>query len=335
MTARTHPNSSDDRCPLARPAAPRPGTASLPLSGSRPPSSAANTSPVSRAKAPAPAPGGRPHHYVGKAARSRLRDHLSDRDRRLLTSLTDHRFLTTHHLSELHFVAGASSRATAGRSARRVLQRLARDGLIRRVDDRKVGGLRGGSEASIWHLTAAGARVLDERAARYRVHQPTLRFLEHCLAIADVHLLVLTVAAALGGRANVMVDPHTTRRFPGLGGQTQTLAPDLSLLIQASDDDGAYEDRWFIEVDRGTESIPTLLGKCEQYETYRRSGIEQAAMDGSFPLVLWLFEGRRAEARAAELERRVARNHQLRPELFRYVTSPEGAYQVLVTGGQA
>lgn len=335
MTARTHPTSSDDQRPLARPAAAHSDSTSLPLSGSRPPSSAANTSPVTRAKAPALAPGGRPHHYVGKAARSRLRDQLSDRDRRLLTSLTEHRFLTTHHLSELHFVADASSRATAGRSARRVLQRLARDGLIRRVDDRKVGGLRGGSEASVWHLTAAGARVLDERAARYRVHQPTLRFLEHCLAIADTHLLVLQGAKAMHGSATVEVDPHTARRYPGLGGNTLTLAPDLTVVIGATDNDGTYEDCWFIEVDRGTESIPTLLGKCEQYETYRRSGIEQAAMDGSFPLVLWLFEGRRAEARAAELERRVARNHQLRPELFRYAISPEETYQVLVTGGRA
>ncbi|CAG7574238.1 protein involved in plasmid replication-relaxation [Barrientosiimonas humi] len=283
----------------------------------------------------AQATGFRPHRYVGKAARRRLRHELSDRDRHVLSSLTEHRFLTTHHLSELHFVAGASSRDTAGRSARRVLQRLARDGLVRRVDDRRVGGLRGGSEATIWHLTAAGARVLDEHAPRYRQHQPTLRFLEHCLAIADTHLLVLQIAQSMRGSANVMVDPHTTRRYPGLGGNTLTLAPDLSVVIQASDDDGPYEDRWFIEVDRGTESIPTLLAKCEQYEAYRRSGIEQSQTDGAFPLVLWILEGRRAHDRKQELTRRLQRSARLTPQLHRLTSTSDETWEALVTGGQS
>jgi hypothetical protein len=84
-------------------------------------------------------------------------------------------------------------------------------------------------------------------------------------------------------------------------------------------------DRWFIEVDLGTESLPTLLRKCGQYETYRASGIEQADY-GVFPLVLWFFT---VPERAERLAQAVARSPRLTPALYRYA-QPETLSRVLM-----
>ena len=73
-----------------------------------------------------------------------------------------------------------------------------------------------------------------------------------------------------------------------------------------------YDDHWFVEVDLGTESLPTLLRKCGQYEAYRASGIEQAQL-GVFPMVLWVFN--RAD-RIDKLMRAVSRSHRLDSRLF-------------------
>jgi len=61
------------------------------------------------------------------------------------------------------------------------------------------------------------------------------------------------------------------------------LKPDLYAVTASGD----YEDHWFCEIDRATESMPTLLKKCVQYEAYRRTGAEQDRL-GVFPLVVWV-----------------------------------------------
>ena len=46
---------------------------------------------------------------------------------------------------------------------------------------------------------------------------------------------------------------------------------------------GEYELRWFIEVDRTSESLPVIVRKCRLYADYYQSGQEQAAQAVSFP----------------------------------------------------
>ena len=48
-----------------------------------------------------------------------------------------------------------------------------------------------------------------------------------------------------------------------------------------------FEDHWFIEVDRATESTTTIVRKAAVYERYHRTGIEQEH-HGVFPRVLWV-----------------------------------------------
>jgi hypothetical protein len=237
---------------------------------------------------------------------------LSDRDWLVLRSVNQHRFLTTAQIEGFGFRDHASE-ATAARTCRRVLQRLERDGLLRALP-RRQGGPTGGSTPATWQLAPGGARLLGGHGPNYRISLPTTRHLAHCLAVADAHLAVLDHARRAGLGTAVTVEQQAWRRYTGLGGERLWLKPDLFAVLSGHDAHGAYEDRWFIEVDRGTESLPTLLKKCEQYEAYRRSGTEQAEA-GTFPLVLWIFDD---PARGAALCRAVGRRARLTPALYRY-----------------
>ena len=248
---------------------------------------------------------------VGTIALKRIGQVMPDRDRVVLERIDEHRYLTTHQLQRFVFTTHMSE-VSAARTARRVLGRLQRLNLVRALD-RRVGGVRAGSVANVWQLAPAGARLLRDDGGRYRTHEPSPRFLDHCLAVGDVHLAIRDLAAeGPDVTATVEIEPRSWRRYMGQGGEPRWLQPDLAAVLQTP----TFEDRWFIEVDLGTESLPTLLRKCSQYEAYRASGTEQNA-HGAFPLILWLFtKGERAE----RLSRSIARTTRLTPHLYRFAT---------------
>lgn len=162
---------------------------------------------------------------------------------------------------------------------------------------------------------------MTEQRPNLRALTPSHHRLLHSLAVADVHLDLLAVGVQRDQRAEISIEPDCWRSFTGLGGEARILKPDLAAELSGRDDDGVYVDRWFIEVDLGTESLPTLLRKCGAYEAYYRSGVEQQPGDGangSFPLVLWIFN--RPE-RIYQLKTAVERAHSLTPAMFRYATS--------------
>lgn len=304
--------------PLAPPTPHRSETASTQVTGASGALRGTNTSPSK--SAPSSSTVGR----VGPRRRVLIREQASERDLSVLHMTQRHRYLTTAHIEKLAFTGHASQR-TAARAARSVLARLERDRLLRALD-RRVGGLSGGSSATVWQLAPGGARLLHDGVSHYRTHVPTIRFLEHTLAVADAHLAVRSAAIALSGTSQVQIEHEATRRYMGLGGGSLYLRPDLYADVHGSDDQGAFDDRWFVEVDMGTESIPTLIRKCQQYETYRNSGIEEADAErtgdaGRFPLVLWVFHGRTAEARLGELRRRIGRSSSLTTGLYRFTTA--------------
>lgn len=303
--------------PIALPTGSSTDRESSQVSGSAEQSRGTNT-PVSAIPVVTAAPTGR----VGVRALERLAERLSKRDFEVLDRVAQHRYLTTHQIQHFVFSRQASD-ASASRTARRVLGRLQRDRLLRPLS-RRVGGVRAGSSATIWQLAPAGARVLRDTGTSHRTHEPTPRFLNHCLAVADVHLLLRShEAIETVEQVRVQVEPASWRRYTGPGGESRWLQPDLAATIATAE----YIDRWFIEVDLGTESQPTLLKKCEQYEAYRTSGSEQST-HGSFPLVLWVFTDQR---RAETLRSAVGRNRSLTPALYRYAT-PETVADVLAGG---
>jgi len=237
---------------------------------------------------------------------------MPERDHQVLELIARHRFLTTHQIQ--YFVFNSlGTEESAARTTRHVLQRLARTALIRSLTQR-IGGVRAGSSARVWQLAPAGARLLRDDGTIYRTHEPSTRFLAHCLAVADVHLGLRGLQhLPTVDTIQVSIEPDCWRRFTGHGGEPRWLQPDLAATVQTAD----YDDRWFIEVDLGTETLPTLLKKCGQYESYCATGIEQGE-HGAFPLVLWLFS---KPARADALQQAINRSPRFTPQLYRFATA--------------
>jgi hypothetical protein len=248
---------------------------------------------------------------------------LSPRDSAVLSTVAIHRYLTTRQVVRFEFVGHASD-DSAARSARYVLHRLERLGLLRSLG-RRIGGFGAGSGAKIWQVAPAGARLPRQaNGPSHRTYEPSPRFLLHCLAVADLHLAIRDLVSTPEiASADVETEPGCWRRFTGMGGEPLWLQPDLAAVIRTRE----FDDRWFCEVDLGSESMQTLLKKCTRYEAYRASGLEQER-HRVFPLVLWVFtDGDRAD----RLRRLIARSSKLTAELYRFAT-PETVVGELVGG---
>lgn len=267
---------------------------------------------------------------AGKRGLSELLTRLSARDIALIDLLAEHRFLTTQQLQAFCFYDHTTI-ASASRTARRVLARLAAEDVIERAA-RRVGGIYAGSEAHIWRLTGLGHRLRSLRAGvgtGVRVRTPSARFIDHYLAIADVRLQL--VSAERQGRllvTQVQIEPLCWQRYTGLGGSREVLKPDLAATTTPADQ-REYEDHWYIEVDRATESIPTVLRQCRAYEACRQSGAVQE-IRGVFPIVIWVVP---TERRANNLLTALRQARALDASLYRVCTPDQ--LLPLILGGAA
>ncbi len=181
--------------------------------------------------------------------------------------------------------------------------------------------MRAGSVGLVLALGPIGQRVLSANGPRRRSYEPTWRFVDHTLAIAQ--LVVDVSLAARHGQLDLLAsqaEPECWREVTGLGGR-QWLRPDGFLALGVGD----YELRWFIEVDRASESLPVILRKCRLYADYYQSGKEQAAHGGVFPRVCWVVPD---ERRAERLRAAIARDRQLPGQLF-VVMIADSAVKVL------
>lgn len=265
---------------------------------------------------------------IGRRALEVLRDDLSGRDLAIVRQVADLRLMSGGQIEAVHFSVGDhATSSAAARAARRVLERLTRDGLLVRLD-RRIGGIRAGSASFLYALGPVGHRLLVETdIARPRLREPSLPFVEHTLQIGQV-VVDLTVGAREGHHEvlRLQTEPWCWRRYPSGLGSTAVLRPDLFVSIGRGD----YEYRWFVEVDRGTEHLPTLLRKCRAYEAYYRSGIEQAK-DGDFPPVAWLVP---TPSRAKRLEAAIAADKGLTPGMFTVALSDDDVLGVLTEDTQ-
>lgn len=258
--------------------------------------------------------------YLGRRGLERLRQTISERDVIVLGSVREHRFLTGGQIEQLHFSEHATD-DTAARVCRRVLARLTQDRLLVRLK-RRVGGVRAGSASYVYALGPVGSRLIVD--GRRRVTEPSPLFLDHTLALADARIELLR--AARDGQlelVRVEVEPSCWRRYTGPGGAAEFVKPDLYIVTAH----GAYEDCWFLEIDRGTESPAAIGRKCRAYQAYWRTGREQEE-HGTFPLVVWVVPDGRREAR---LKMIITESRNLNRELFRVTTSD--ALVALMAGG--
>ncbi len=260
--------------------------------------------------------------YVSARGLARVRARLSERDLAIIGQVFELRLMSARQIQMIHFPDEAHENEQAATRARqRVLERLTRDRLLVRLE-RRIGGIRAGSAGFVLALGPVGQRIVVTNGVRRRAYEPTLRFVDHTLAIADL-VVDVTLAARKGRRLDLLEcqpEPRCWREFPGLGGR-RLLRPDLLLVLGVGD----YELRWFIEVDRGSESLPVIIRKCRLYADYYQSGKEQSAGGGVFPRVCWIAPD---EPRAVRMRRAIARERALPERLF-VVTTDAGALDTL------
>jgi hypothetical protein len=252
---------------------------------------------------------------AGRAVVVRHRRQLSERDMRVIDSIDRYRYMSARQIEELHFFDHATP-LTGARACRRVLERLTTADVLRRLD-RRIGGTWAGSVSYIYALAPLGYRLLHSaRRRRVRRREPSAEFLDHSLAVAQ--LAVDLQNQARDGRIDLIdiePEPDCWRKFTAGMEGAQILKPDLSVALRASD----YEYHWFVEVDLSTHSAAAVVRKCQMYNRYWATGIEQDR-SGVFPRVLYVTPNAR---RAGVLERAIHGARHLSVKLFAVTTAAD------------
>ncbi len=254
--------------------------------------------------------------YLSARGAAQLSGRLSARDLAIIREVGESRLMSAQQIQALHFPASEHDNDRAATRARqRVLARLCRERLLIALE-RRIGGVRAGSAGLVLALGPVGQRVIGLDGARRRAHEPGWRFVDHTLAVSQ--LVVDVSVAARAGLLDVLdaqAEPQCWRTITGMGGGLM-LRPDAFLVLGVGD----YELRWFIEVDRSSESLPVIVRKCRLYADYYQSGQEQAAHGGVFPRVCWVVPD---EMRAERVRAAIARDRSLPDRLFIVTTSAQ------------
>lgn len=229
-----------------------------------------------------------PVSRLGRRQIARLLETLDERDFATLSNLQQMKVLNTNQLRRLHFFDAATNEAGT-RAVNRQTKKLADFKLIDN-NWRRIGGAQGGSRASEWHLTEGGHRLLNakngiKREKRNpRNREVSWQHLSHTLAIAEFYVYVVELTRKYQDFEiqQVEFEPDCWRLFTR-NGQQVNLKPDLFISFK----NGEYEERWFIEIDLSTESLPVVLTKARRYFHYYHTKREQHN-HGVFPYTLWV-----------------------------------------------
>ena len=211
----------------------------------------------------------------------RLSAQLLPVDYCVIDTLRTVRIASGQQLRRLYWADSESGK----RLARHHLAKLTKLRFIARLD-RRVGGVRAGSDGFIYTLDVGGQLLVSAESDDRRHRRPLTpgdRYLAHALAITDRyvelcelerqhHFELLTFDA----------EPDSWRHYLGDHGHRQ-LKPDAFVIVADQD----WEHRWFLEIDRATEHRPAIIRKATEYITYWRTGTEQRDTD-TFPRVLWV-----------------------------------------------
>lgn len=247
-----------------------------------------------------------------------ISEDLSERDWQIITAIQRYRYLLTGQLQRLHFTDAATPSA-ALRAASRNLKKLRELGLIDHLA-RRIGGVRAGSGSLIWHLTYAGERLIYLRTQTFtptkRFFEPSPYFLSHTLAVAEIAISLTELCREPRGPklTAIQPEPECWRTYSEYG-TVLALKPDLFAITVS----GQYEDRWFMEVDLDTESPAKIIGKCEKYHKYYRTGLEQQEAE-VFPLTVWIVP---TVERKQKLMTHIRAAFDKQPKLFAVITKDE------------
>lgn len=207
------------------------------------------------------------------------RDHLSERDHAILTDLERACVLTGAQLQRLRFADIAPS--ARARDRRRVLARLAHHGFVSTLD-RRIGGVRAGSAGHVYRLTPTARRLLDTQRDRptrlLRSRTPGALFLAHALAISEIYVSLIEASRTNGFWVSIF-DTEPACWHPTSNGSF--LKPDAYLILTTP----TYQDCWWLEIDRATESRPRIKRKIQSYMDYLTTG--GTGPDGTPPRILF------------------------------------------------
>jgi len=239
---------------------------------------------------------------------------LSQREKDVLHSIKKCHYLKTDQAARLHF-GGAPNPAAALRAVTRSLAKLQGMGLVQPLK-RRIGGVRAGSSSYVWTLKMAGMELLrlgmdnppNKPRTRKQIHEPTLIFLNHTLAISELYTYLQTRTNLISAE----FEPICWRGYATMFGVNVTIKPDLYAITTA---DG-YEDHWFFELDLDTEAPCRIMKKCESYGRYYLTGQEQKRT-GIFPRVAWIVPDYK---RKASLERHINEKLSEYADLFVVIT---------------
>ena len=205
----------------------------------------------------------------------------------ILQFLADARLATSSQLARLFFAESPTHRSQIRRSNLATKQ-LKEAGFIYH-QPRKIGGWTKGSSSYIWSLTYKGWKKLKEVnssiSLRFRNRVDfSQNHVEHTLAITEI-FVELKELERLGKikLEEFHYEPKSWRYYSDIGGSSLVLKPDAFAKIIV----GEYEDFYFFELDRSSESLTRIANTCKKYIQYYNTGIEQRVND-IFPFVLWI-----------------------------------------------
>jgi Replication-relaxation len=222
--------------------------------------------------------------YLTPVQLSRLDERLSARDRQIVRLLSDLVLMSGAQLRRVFFNDENVSRSS-GQLARRTLRRLTCHGLLVRLE-RRIGGVRSGSEGFTYRLAPAGQRLVamwsgGELARGRRAPEPGERFLVHRLAVSEFYVRLFE--AEVRGELELLQfqgEPACWRGYVAPLQGAVTLKPDAFVRVGV----GELELWWFIEIDRGTVSQATRARQADAYRALWRAGSGGEVM----PRVLWV-----------------------------------------------
>ncbi len=227
---------------------------------------------------------------------SLIHPHYTERDFAILRSVFESRVMTRAHLAAIHFAGHA-------RMTKKRLQKLAADGLVGSRPRRPA-------EPTLHFLTKRGYDLLDQAGHlagyprfgydrfRKRIDVSPLT-LAHELAVMDVKAAFYNAARA---RPDVCIKQFCTWpilfrfRVRSSDGAKPWVCPDGSIRLRGVAA-GSIEQHFYLEVDRGTESLPVLGRKATAY-------LDHSQIIGTIkPLpfrVLWVFRSAARRDHAAD-----------------------------------
>lgn len=218
---------------------------------------------------------------------------LSDRDQQVMQTVADLRLVSGKQLDALCFLElqGRSRSVVRGR----VVARLVSWRVLQLVD-RRIGGPQPGSATPIYSLDVVGHALTAAKTIKL-APVPGERFRAHTLAISQLCAdLALLVHDGGGVRLHEFVTEPGSWWPDGLGGY---LKPDAYLQLRMT---GAALHAW-AEIDRSTESIPTLTRKLRTYLDFIERG--HVGPNGVVPQVLITVIDARRERAVHELVARL------------------------------